>query len=234
MGTSGWGVPVETSQSKWKEVSIFLTEGQASWSWAISLKFISGAEVVGSRAGRSDKGSDTVIGAKEANEAGGTKSSEGADEANGAGIREQGLDRASSTGLSAQGTWKIILVNSHMTLLTGADQGGKVLNRECVSGLWSVIKVGTLEFPIKSRVLFLRQRKFSWEESLRRPTSKGLLLKDYSNVSEGSINSKGNWGLRNRVNLRWQCKEKYLALDESTVQSLRPNKSLAWALKSIS
>ena len=94
--------------------------------------------------------------------------------------------------------------------------------------LWSVIKVGSLEFPIKSRVLFLRQRKFSWEESLRRPTSKGLLLKDYSNVSEGSINSKGNWGLRNRVNLRWQCKEKYLALDERTAQSLRPINPRLW------
>ena len=47
---------------------------------------MSGAEVVGSRAGRTDKGSDTIFGAKGAkgaNEAGRAKSSEGADEADG-------------------------------------------------------------------------------------------------------------------------------------------------------
>ena len=58
-------------------------EGQASWSRAISLKSMSGAEVVGSRAGRTDKDSDTIFGAKGANEAGRAKSSEGADEADG-------------------------------------------------------------------------------------------------------------------------------------------------------
>jgi len=82
VGTSGQGVPVETSQSKWKsrtgtettfkdgEVSIFFMEGQVSCSWAISLKSISGTEVVESRAGRTDKGSDTIIGPKGANETG--------------------------------------------------------------------------------------------------------------------------------------------------------------------
>ena len=112
VGTSGRGVPVKTSQSKWKswtgtettfkdgEVSIFFTEGQASWSWAISR-----AEV-GSRAGRTDKGSDTVIGAEGANESSGT-SSKCANEVDGVGLPEQGLDIASATGLS-------VLVNSDM------------------------------------------------------------------------------------------------------------------------